>query len=311
MARTTRTTATTTGTTGTTGTTRSLPARAVAVAGAVVVLVAGLSACGASAGDDTDPDRRSFELQGRTLTVDSDDSALEIVAADDNPAGRIDVTRWFQGSVVIGKDPEVTWSMRDDRLVLRLKCSGVVADCSAKHRIEVPRGVTVKVEDGDGSVRARGFRDPLSIRTGDGSVRVTDTTGPLELRTGDGSIRVSDATGRLEMRTDDGSIRVSDATGPLRMRTGDGSIRADVSSRDVRTHTGDGSVRLELGAVPDRVESRSGDGSVTIAVPRAAYRVTTETGDGGVDVSVPRDETSPHVVSARTGDGKVTVRTAN
>ncbi len=293
MARTARTTATTTGTTGTTGTTRSLPARAVAVAGAVVVLVAGLSACGASAGDDTDPDRRSFELQGRTLTVDSDDSALEIVAADDNPAGRIDVTRWFQGSVVIGKDPEVTWSMRDDRLVLRLKCSGVVADCSAKHRIEVPRGVTVKVEDGDGSVRARGFRDPLSIRTGDGSVRVTDTTGPLELRTGDGS------------------IRVSDATGPLRMRTGDGSIRADVSSRDVRTHTGDGSVRLELGAVPDRVESRSGDGSVTIAVPRAAYRVTTETGDGGVDVSVPRDETSPHVVSARTGDGKVTVRTAN
>ncbi|MBB6419352.1 hypothetical protein ACIBQ5_02870 [Streptomyces massasporeus] len=50
---------------------------------------------------------------------------------------------------------------------------------------------------------------------------------------------------------------------------------------------------------------------MTIAVPRSAYRVTTETGDGGVDVSVPRDETSPHVVSAHTVDGKVTVRTAN
>ncbi|MFC9506752.1 DUF4097 family beta strand repeat-containing protein [Streptomyces sp. NPDC057002] len=262
-------------TTGTTGTTGTASARAVAVAGAVAVLVAGLSACGASAGDDTDPDHRSFGLQGRTLTVDSDDSALEIVAADRNPAGKIEVTRWFQGSVVVGKEPKVTWSMRDDRLVLRLKCSGVVADCAAKHRIEVPRGITVKVEDGDGSVRARGFRDPLSIRTGDGSVRVTDTTGPLKLR------------------------------------TGDGSIRAEVSSRDVRTHTGDGSARLELGVVPDRVESRSGDGSVTIALPEARYRVTTETGDGGVDVSVPRDESSRHVVSARTGDGKVTVRTAN
>ncbi|MET9578818.1 DUF4097 family beta strand repeat-containing protein [Streptomyces sp. DT199] len=256
-------------------TTRTATVRTVALAGAVVVLVGGLSACGASAGDDTDPDHRSFGLQGRTLTVDSDDSALEIVAADDNPAGKVGVTRWFKGSVVVGDEPEVTWTMRDDRLVLRLKCSGVVADCSAKHRIEVPRGVTVKVEDGDGSVRARGFRDSLSIRTGDGSVRVTDTTGPLQLR------------------------------------TGDGSIRADVSSRDVRTHTGDGSVRLELGVVPDRVESRSGDGSVTIAVPRSTYRVTTETGDGGVDVSVPRDETSAHVVSAHTGDGKVTVRTAN
>ncbi|MFF7314722.1 DUF4097 family beta strand repeat-containing protein [Streptomyces sp. NPDC008137] len=259
----------------TTGTTRTAAARVIAVAGAVVVLVAGLSACGASAGDDTEPEQRSFELQGRTLTVDSDDSALEIVAADRNPAGRIEVTRWFQGSVVVGKEPEVTWSMRDDRLVLRLKCSGVVADCAAKHRIEVPRGVSVQVREGDGGVRARGFRDPLSIRTGDGSVRVTDTTAPLELR------------------------------------TGDGSIRADVSSRDVRTHTGDGSASLELGVVPDRVESRSGDGSVTIALPEAAYRVTTETGDGGVDVSVPRDESSAHVVSARTGDGKVTVRSAN
>jgi hypothetical protein len=262
-------------TTRTTGTSRAVSVRAAALTGAVVVLVAGLSACGASAGDDTDPDHRSFGLQGRTLTVDSDDSALEIVAAGDNPAGKIEVTRWFKGSVVVGNEPEVTWDMRDDRLVLRLKCSGVVADCSAKHRIEVPHGVTVKVQDGDGSVRARGFRDPLDIRTGDGSVRVTDTTGPLKLR------------------------------------TGDGSIRADVSSRDVRTHTGDGSVRLELGVVPDRVESRSGDGSVNIALPRATYRVTTETGDGGVDVSVPRDETSSHAVTAHTGDGKVTVRTAN
>ncbi|MFD5160277.1 DUF4097 domain-containing protein [Streptomyces hawaiiensis] len=292
-------------------TTLTASARAAALAGAAVVLVAGLSACGASAGEDTDPDRRSFGLQGRTLTVDSDDSALEIVASGKSPAGKIEVTRWFQGSVVVGKEPKVTWDMRDDRLVLRLKCSGIVVDCSAKHRIEVPRGITVKVQDGDGSVRARGFRDPLSIRTGDGSVRVSDTTGPLELRTGDGSIRVSGATGPLALRTGDGSIRVTDTTGPLRMRTSDGSIRADVSSRTVRTQTGDGSVRLELGVVPDRVESRSGDGSVNIALPRTAYRVTTETGDGGVDVSVPRDETSSHVVSAHTGDGKVTVRTAN
>ncbi|MFD5946829.1 DUF4097 domain-containing protein [Streptomyces collinus] len=274
-------------------TARTATARATALTGAVVVLVAGLSACGASAGDDTDPDRRSFGLQGRTLTVDSDDSALEIVASDENPAGKIEVTRWFQGSVVVGEEPEVTWALRDDRLVLRLKCSGIVADCSAKHRIEVPRGIVVKVQDGDGTVHARGFQDPLNIRTGDGSVRVTDTTGPVQVRTGDGS------------------IRVTGTSGPLRMRTGDGSIRADVSSRDVRTHTGDGSVRLELGAVPDRVESRSSDGSVTIALPRAAYRVTTETGDGGVDVSVPRDESSSHRVSAHTGDGSVTVRTVN
>ncbi|MEU5316147.1 DUF4097 family beta strand repeat-containing protein [Streptomyces sp. NPDC021056] len=253
---------------------RTATARMVLAAGAVA-LIASVSACGASAGDDKDPDQRSFALEGKTLTIDSDDSALEIVAADDKKAGRIEVTRWFQGTVALGKDPKVTWSMTDDTLKLRMKCTGVVADCAAKHRIEVPRGVSVKVEDGDGSVRARGFEDALSISTGDGSVHVTDSSGPLDLR------------------------------------TGDGSVRADVTSRDVRSRTGDGSVHLELGAVPDRVESRSGDGSVTIDVPDATYRVTTQTGDGGVEVTVPRADSSSHVITARTGDGKVTVRTAN
>ena len=255
--------------------TRPVVVRTGLAAGVVVVLVGGVAACGASAGDDKDPDHRSFALTGHTLTVDSDDSALEIVAADGNPAGKIEVTRWFQGTVAIGKDPKVSWKMEDDRLTLRMKCSGVVAACSARHRIEVPRGVTVKVEDGDGSVRARGFQDALSIRTGDGSVHVTDSTGPLDVH------------------------------------TGDGSVHAAVSSRRVRAETGDGSVDLELGAVPDLVDSRSHDGSVTVALPKATYRVTTETGDGSVDVSVPRSDSSSHVVSARTGDGKVTLRTAN
>jgi hypothetical protein len=244
----------------------------------VALLLAGATACGgASASDDSHPDHRTFALQGHTLTIDSDDSALEVVATDANPAGKIEVTRWWQGSVAIGSDPKVTWAMKGDRLVLRMKCSGVIADCSAKHRIEVPRGVAVIVEDGDGSVRARGFADALSVRTHDGSVHVTDSTGPLVLR------------------------------------SGDGSVHAEVSSRQVRTTTGDGSVHLELGAVPDLVESSSGDGSVTIALPEGStkYRVTTKTGDGSVDVSVPRDSSSSHVVTAHTGDGKVTVRNAN
>lgn len=253
---------------------RSVIARTAVVAAAVALAVAGLAGC-ASPGDDETPERRSFALEGSTLTVDSDDSALEIVAVDDGREGRIEVTRWFDGKVVIGEDPHVSWSLDDDRLKLRLNCSGFIADCEAKHRIEVPRGIAVKVEDGDGSVRASGFEEPLSIRTGDGSVRVTDSTGPLELR------------------------------------TGDGSIRAEVAARRITARTGDGSVHLELGAIPDLVETRSGDGSVTVELPRAGYRVSTKTGDGSVEVDVPRDDSSAHVVSARTGDGKVTIRTAD
>ncbi|MFH8972433.1 DUF4097 family beta strand repeat-containing protein [Streptomyces sp. NPDC017890] len=253
---------------------RTLPARAFAAVGTVAFLVAGLSAC-ASASDDKDPEQRSFALQGDALTIDADDSALEIVAADGNPSGKIEVTRWFQGSVALGSDPEVTWSMDGDRLKLRTHCSGVVADCATKHRVEIPRGVAVKVKTDDGSVRAQGFREAL------------------------------------EIRTEDGSVRVSDATGPLELHSDDGSLHADVSSRRVNASTKDGSVHLDLGSVPDRVETRSDDGSVTVALPRATYKVSADSDDGSVDVSVPRDKASSHVVTARTQDGEVTVRTAN
>ncbi|MFD3378203.1 MULTISPECIES: DUF4097 family beta strand repeat-containing protein [unclassified Streptomyces] len=229
--------------------------------------------CGASAGDDKDPEKRAFAFSGRTLTVDSDDSALELVAAD---VEKVQVTRWFEGRVAIGGDPKVTWAMKDGTLKLRMHCSGVVADCSAKHRIEVPRDVAVVVKGDDGSVKAGGFKDSLDIHTNDGSVRVEDVAGALTLRTDDGSVEAT-----------------------------------RVDSRRVDVNTQDGSVRLDLTVVPDRVSARGDDGSLTIGLPEATYRVTTGTDDGAVDVSVPRDESSSHVVSAHTKDGKVTVRTAN
>ncbi|MFF2515125.1 DUF4097 family beta strand repeat-containing protein [Streptomyces sp. NPDC058086] len=252
------------------------PARTAAVAGAVVALVATAAGCGASAGDDRHPEHRAFALHGRTLTVDSDDSALELVVAESAEADKVEVTRWFQGHVVVGGGPRVTWAMKDDRLTLRMKCSGVVADCSAKHRIVVPRGVAVKVVDGDGSIRAEGFKEAVGIRTSDGSVRVTNSSGALDLRTADGSIHA-----------------------------------LGIDSRRVRAQSSDGSVQLELGVVPDLVEARSQDGSLTIGLPHDTYRVTAESGDGSVRVSVPRDPASSHVVSAHANDGSITVRTAN
>ncbi|MDL2079405.1 DUF4097 family beta strand repeat-containing protein [Streptomyces sp. GXMU-J15] len=240
----------------------------------MALVVAGVAGC-ASADEDREPERRVFGVQGARLVVDSRDSALEVVASERVPEGEVRVTRWFKGSVAVGGEPEVSWRMEGDRLTLRMKCSGVFADCAVKHLVEVPRGLAVEVEEGDGSVRARGFRDALSVRTGDGAVHVTDSTGPL------------------------------------RLRSGDGAVRAEVDATEVRAQTGDGALKIEVGVVPRLVEARSGDGSVTVEVPDGAYRVSADAGDGGVDVDVPRDSSSAHVLRAHAGDGKVTVRTAN
>lgn len=254
--------------------TRSARTRA-ALACVAVALVATATACGGDAGDDKHPEHRSFALHGRTLTVDSDNSTLEVVASDAVKAGTVEVTRWFSGSVLIGTDPHATWSLKDDRLVLRLKCAGLVADCSARHRVEVPRGVQVKVEDRDGTVRAHGFKDALDIRSTNGTVRVSDSSGPLQLA------------------------------------SNNGSVRAEVSSRRVRATTRNGSVHLELAQVPDLVDARSANGSLGITLPRAGYRVTTAPRTGSTHVSVPRDDAARHVVTARTTNGSIKVTTAD
>ncbi|MZD05074.1 DUF4097 family beta strand repeat protein [Streptomyces sp. SID5785] len=250
--------------------------RVLAATAATAALAVTVTACGADADDDAHPDHRSFALQGRTLTVDTDDSALELVPGDSD---RVQVTRWFRGSTVIGSDPKVTWrwDADTDRLTLRLHCSGFVADCAARHRVEVPRGIAVVVRGDDGSVRAEGLRNGLDVSARDGSVRVTNTAGPLRLHTEDGSVK---------------------ATG--------------VDARRVSVHTEDGSADLALRTVPDRVDAVGEDGSVTLALPGSArYKVATHSEDGSVHVAVPRADDSAHRVSVRTQDGKVTLRTAN
>ncbi|MCF3124675.1 DUF4097 family beta strand repeat protein [Streptomyces arenae] len=251
------------------------------VAGGTAAAVLLVGACGADAGNDSDPEHRTFALAGKTLTIDSSDSALDVVPAGGD-AKDVKVTRWFDGQTVLGSSPKVTWKMSGDRLALDVSCSGVISDCSARHRVEVPRGVAVTVENSDGRLTASGFREALTVRSKDGAVTVEDTSGPLDLTGADGSLTVRGAT-----------------------------------SRHVTVDSKDGAVRLELAAVPDRVDTRSKDGSVDIALPdekdgdRVRYDVRTETRDGSVDVTVPRSDDSPHHVAVRSADGKVTVRSAN
>ncbi|MEU6342634.1 DUF4097 family beta strand repeat-containing protein [Streptomyces sp. NPDC046977] len=245
------------------GTLRTLTAAAGAVALAMTA-----SAC-ADASDDTRPEQRDFALSGSRLTIDAADSAVVVRPAD---VKTVKVTRWFDGWSVLGDTPKATWSLDGHTLKFRVDCHGFMDNCSARHEVLVPRGVTVTVTNGDGRVEASGFSTPLTLTTKDGSVRVRDVTGPLELSTGDGRI---------------------EATG--------------LASRRVTAHTSDGSLTLAFVQAPDSVEARSGDGAVRVSLPKQAYRVSARSGDGHVRVAVPRDDSSPRTVTVRTSDGSVNV----
>nr|WP_307798447.1 DUF4097 family beta strand repeat-containing protein [Streptomyces beijiangensis] len=245
-----------------------------AAGGAVLVSVA-LTGCGADAGD-AKAEHRSFALSGKTLTIDSDDSQIELVSAD---VKDVEVTRRVDGWVFMGSGPNAKWSMKDGTLKLRLNCDAVASSCEARHQIKVPRGVAVTVRDDNGGVTATGFSTALKLRSDNGRVTVRDSSGTLDLDSDNGKV-----------------------------------VAEGITSKDVVAGSDNGEVRLTLAAVPDRVETSSNNGSVEIALPQQAgiaYKVSTKTSNGDVHVSVPRSDTSAHVVRATSDNGEVTVRSAN
>nr|WP_229833737.1 DUF4097 family beta strand repeat-containing protein [Streptomyces xantholiticus] len=218
-------------------------------------------------------EKKSFPLGGGTLTIDSDNSDIELVPAD---VEEVEVTRQVDGWVFLGNGPDATWRMADGTLTV--KCDAVASDCVARHTVKVPRGTAVTVEDDNGSVRASGFDTPLKLRSDNGSVKVTDCTGALELGSGNGGV-----------------------------------VAERVTGKNIVARSDNGSVRLELAAVADRVEavSDNGRGEVRLPAAGASYAVDAKSDNGDVDVAVPTDEDSRHVVKAVSDNGKVVVRSAN
>src|SRR4051812_16079934 len=125
--------------TDTTKRTRTLRTLTAAAGAAALAMTA--AAC-ADASDDTRPEKRDFALEGTRLTIDAADSSVVVRPA---AVKDIEVTRWFDGWSVLGDTPEATWSMQGHTLRFRVACQGVVQNCSARHEVLVPRGVTVTV----------------------------------------------------------------------------------------------------------------------------------------------------------------------
>ncbi|MGS2587706.1 DUF4097 family beta strand repeat-containing protein [Streptomyces hebeiensis] len=255
--------------------TRRRRIRTLLAAGGAVVLGVCVGGCGTADASDAPVERKSFALNGKTLTIDAENAGVELVPAD---VAEVEVTRQVDGWVFMGSGPDARWEMRNDTLRLGVRCGGVASHCAARHTVKVPRGVAVTVAADNGDTTATGF--------------VT----------------------ALRLTSDNGAVTVRDARGPLSLKTENGKISAKgVASKKVAATSDNGSVRLAFTAVPDLVETVGENGSVTIELPtsQASYAVRAASENGSVDVDVPTASNSSHTVKARTDNGKITVRPAN
>ncbi|MBD0707977.1 MULTISPECIES: DUF4097 family beta strand repeat-containing protein [unclassified Streptomyces] len=248
--------------------------RVLFASGAVLLGALTLGGCGSADVEGAPVERENFAFEGKALTIDSDNTKLVVTPAD---VDDVRVERQIDGWAFLGSGPEPEWKLADGRLTLRVHCEAVASSCSGVHRVQVPRGVAVTIDDDNGGVTAEGFATPLKIRSDNGDVRVHKSTAPLDLHTANGDI----------------------------------TVEPDVTAPDVTARSDNGTVRVSLGAVPRRVETSTDNGDITVSVPTAEYAVDATSGNGRVRVDVPRRDAGEGSVRARSDNGDVTVRTAN
>lgn len=148
--------------------------------------------------------------------------------------------------------------------------------CTVSYDIIVPRAMTVGVTSDVGDIRLRSLSGPVTAHANVGDITLNSVSGPVE------------ATGHAV------SIRGQDVSSPR------ATLRASAGTIDVA-----------FSAAPAMVTATSEIGSVTLHVPGGVpYNVTTNVGAGSAHVSVTRSPASPHVITASTRAGWVTIETA-
>jgi len=174
------------------------------------------------------------------------------------------------------KKPTVTSSTASGGVQLTASCPGGIfgSNCQVNYVLTVPANAALNVHSGNGYIHVSGSAAALSLATGNGGIEFDDVTGDVVARTGDGGI------------------------------TG-----TDVGAKNVQASTGNGGVHIDWSVAPTTVVASTGDGSIHLVLPQGSgpYRTSTHTGDGSVQVTTPTDPTAAASITAKTGNGGISI----
>ncbi len=185
-------------------------------------------------------------------------------------------------------------TLRDGVLRLRGSCDVLTfGTCDEDYRIEVPRGVTVRVKTSAGETTARGLRGgDLELRSSAGPVTATGIrAGEVVLRSNAGPVTAEGVRARR--------IEVDSRAGGV-------SVWRSVAGR-VEAHSSAGKTQVELLRPPLSVAAESSAGGVTVWVPDAGYAVEARTSAGDEHVQVRQRPGSGRKIVAESTAGNVSV----
>lgn len=229
--------------------------RAAVAAGALTGAALLLSACGVGnlvGPDNEDKNDYSVTESVTALTVDSGSGDITVIESDRSGIAVSETLRWR------GDDdakPRSTHEVAGGRLTLTYECpGGLVRNCGIDYRVEIPRGLGVKVESGSGEVVLRDLSGDVEVSNGSGGIDGNGLTGKRlvgETGSGDVEVRFGSAPDNVEIETGSGNgvVWLPDGEYHVRADSGSGEERVEVkqdggSPRKIVVSTGSGDIKV-------------------------------------------------------------------
>ncbi len=157
---------------------------------------------------------------------------------------------------IIAEDLTLSLDRNGDRVVLKsFFDNGGWGDIGGSVRLEVvmPAGISLRVDDGSGSMIIEDIEADVEIDDGSGSLKVYNV-GALEIDDGSGSIEIEGASGDVSIVDGSGSIRIKKVGGSVTIDDGSGSINVSDVEKDLIIEE-DGSGGLSISNVRGKVEA--------------------------------------------------------
>ncbi|MGV9773056.1 DUF4097 family beta strand repeat-containing protein [Streptosporangium sp. NPDC003464] len=193
----------------------------------------------------------SYDVTGDLKVLDAHTGSGDIVVTGSDRSGaRVTETLHWSGDS--GDRPTTEHPVAGGTLSLRHKCPK--GNCSVDYRIEIPKGLSVKLDTGSGNLTLRGLEGEVEADTGSGTVEA----GTL------GSKRFTAETGSGEVE-----VKFTSAPDHVEVRTGSGgaTVRLPQGSYDVTAEAGAGEKVVQVTddpSAPRTVVVRTGSGDAKV-----------------------------------------------
>ncbi|MEU8195537.1 DUF4097 family beta strand repeat-containing protein [Microbispora amethystogenes] len=220
-----------------------------AVAGAALGLTLTVTACGGTLGFGGEQAVQSYDVKDAVTLVDAHTGSGDVVVSESDRSGiHVTETLHWWGTRPKTEDGH---SVDGGTLTLKYKCGR----CSVDYKVEVPRGLAVKIDTGSGDLTLRNLTGQVEASTGSGDVDARGLAAKeVNARTGSGDVTLRFTAVPAEVQavtgSGDGKVWLPDGAYAIDATTGSGDRRVDFAEDDsapnkivVRAGSGDAEVR--------------------------------------------------------------------